>query len=76
MAARIAAVLLGYLFYRWVADDQVWAGLMVWAGFILTTWILIDTITRPRHERLELLQVGSIALGLGLLGTGVYLALR
>ena len=76
MPARIAAVLIGYLLYRWVWDDRIVPGLMVGAGFILVAWLAIDSFTRPRHERLQLLEVGSAVLGLGLLGVGAYLALR
>jgi hypothetical protein len=76
MAARIAAVLIGYLIYRWVGDDRVGPGIMVGIGFVLISWPVIDSFFRPRDERLQLLEVGSAVLGLGLLGVGAYLALR
>lgn len=73
---RIAAVLVGYLLYRWVGDARVVPGAMVGLGAILVEWSIIDELTLVKGQRLGLLQVGSAILGLGLLGLGAYLTLR
>lgn len=76
MPARIAAVFIGYLLYRWVGEDRVGAGIMLGAGFILIAWLVIDSFRRPRREGLQFREVGAGVLGLGLLSIGAYLALR
>jgi hypothetical protein len=75
MPARVAAVVGGYVAYRWSSDDRIVPGLMVGAGAILLAWSIIDEITLPKRERLGLMVVGSAILGLGLLGAGLFLTL-
>ncbi len=76
LPARMAAVLGGYLLYRALGDDRIIPGLMLGGGAMLVAWTVIDEVTLPRKERLSLMVVGSAVLGLGLVGLGLYLALR
>jgi hypothetical protein len=72
MTAAVAA----YLLYRWAVDDRVFPAAFLAAGALLVSWAVIEELTVPPQGRYELLVVGSIVLGLGLAGLGLYLTLR
>ena len=73
---RVAAIALGYIVYR-VTETRHQAGsALLGAGLAIVGVVIVDRYTLGRHERLELLQVGSAILGLGLIGLGLSLVLR
>ena len=75
LPARIGAVFIGYLLYRWAGDARVVPGVMVGLGATLLAWAIIDELTLVKSQRLGLLQAGTAILGLVLLGLGLYLTL-
>jgi hypothetical protein len=76
MVARVAVVFLGFLAYRLIGDDRLVAGLMVWGGTVLAGLPLVDRATVGAERAGEMLQVGTMLLGLGLTAAGMFLALR
>lgn len=76
MPARVAAIVLAYLLYRALLDDGVIGPAFVAFGAFLIAGSAIDRLTTSRHDRTELLTVGTVILGLGLLGIGIYLLVR
>ncbi|MGI8774363.1 MAG: hypothetical protein ACR2KQ_05005 [Actinomycetota bacterium] len=76
MPARVATIVLAYFLYRALLDDRVVGPALVAFGAFLVAGVVIDGLTTSRHERSELLTVGTVILGLGLLGIGIYLLVR
>jgi hypothetical protein len=76
MPARIAAIVLAYFLYRALLEDAVMPPALAAFGAFLVTGVVVDRLTTSRHDRTELLEVGTVILGLGLLGIGIYLLVR
>lgn len=75
-ALRFVAILVSYGVYRLIEPRRFVAAVFVGIGTLMLLYRAIDRWALPRAERLELLEIGSIVLGLGLLGLGAYLSLR
>ena len=73
---RVAAVVVGYLIYRLLADDGVMGPAFIGFGVAFLGFVLVDRYGTWRRDRSGLLQVGTTLLALGLLGLGAYLMLR
>jgi hypothetical protein len=76
MPLRVGAVFVGYLLYRVTAETSAAGAVFLGAGTVLVGWVTIDRYTTWRRDRSGLMQVGTLVLGLGLLGLGLYLVLR
>ncbi len=74
LPARVGAVFGAYLLYRWVGSEHLVPALLVGTGSLLVAWAAIDELMLPPRDTLGLMQVGTIALGLGLAGLGIFLA--
>lgn len=70
MPLRIASVAVGYLIYRLIGDPFVGA-LLVWVGFVVLVWALIEKATTYRKDRLSMMLAGQAVLGIGLLAAGL-----
>ena len=75
MPLRVAAVLAGYLVYRFFERPPV-AGVMLGVGFIALAWATIDRFTALERERSRMMETGQTILGVGLLALGAFLAAR
>ena len=73
---RIGAVILGYIVYRLLADDEVMGPAFIGFGTAFLGFVLVDRYATWRRDRSGLLQVGTTLLALGFLGLGAYLMLR
>ena len=73
---RIAAVIVGYIVYRVLADEGVMGPAFIGFGTAFMGFVLVDRYATWRRDRSGLLQVGTTILALGLLGLGAYLMLR
>ena len=73
---RVAAVFVGYLVYRLLADDKIMGPAFVGLGTAFLGFVLVDRYGTWRRERSGLLQVGTTLMALGFLGLGAYLMLR
>lgn len=76
MPLRIAAVVGAYVGYRLLVEDHLAGAAFVAVGGVALAWAAIDGATLWRRERSGLLTMGTILLGLGLLGLGTYLLVR
>jgi hypothetical protein len=76
MPLRVVVVVAAYLLGRVLAPDRVVARLMIWAGGVLLGWLVVDRATMWARERSGMMIAGATVLGLGLGGTGIYLAVR
>ena len=75
MPLRIGAVAVGYLIYRIVGQPIVGA-FLVWVGFVMLTWAIIEQATTYRKDRLGMMIVGQALLGIGLLVAGALVVMR
>lgn len=73
--ARVAVVFAGFLVYRALGDDRLAGGVMVWVGIVVAGFPLVDRATVGTRAE-ELLQVGTMLLGFGLVAAGLFVALR
>lgn len=76
LMVRFVAILISYGIYRLFEPRGVVAAFFIGVGALVTAYNLIDRFALPARERSELMEIGSIVLGLGLLGIGAYLLLR
>lgn len=76
MPARIAAVVLAYLLYGVLLEKRVFPPALVAVGAFLVAGNVIDRYTTSPHDRSHLLGAGTLILGLGLIGIGIYLLVR
>lgn len=76
MPLRIAVVVAGYFVARAVAPDRTGARITLWVGIILDGWLVVDRVTMWARDRSPMLVAGTTVLGLGLVGLGIYLAVR
>jgi uncharacterized membrane protein len=76
MPLRIAVIVLAYLLYRLPGDERIAAGAFIGIGTLILGLSVVDRLTRWSRDRSRLMEVGSILLGLGLLGVGILLAVR
>jgi hypothetical protein len=76
MILRMLVVALGYLIPFLLIQDRLVARLLIWAGVVLLGWLLVDRATKWSRERSGMMIAGTVILGLGLGGVGLYLALR
>lgn len=76
MPLRVGVVIAAYVGGRLLAPDRTVARLMLWAGFVILGWLIVDRITMWARERSGMLVAGATIMGLGLGGIGLYLALR
>ena len=74
--ARVIVVFLAYGLYLMLAGDGIVRALFVAVGTLLLAFAAIDRLTIRRQDRSQVLATGTIVLGLGLLGIGLYLVLR
>ncbi|MBW3594396.1 MAG: hypothetical protein KY391_02370 [Actinobacteria bacterium] len=70
---RIASVVIGYVIYR-IVGEPVGAALLVWIGFVMLDWAIIEKATTFRKDRLSMMLVGQGFLGAGLLAAGAIMA--
>ncbi len=75
MFLRIVVVVIGFGAYLLVQREKLGAGVMVGAGVIALGWALVDRYTLWRRDRPEMLLVGQVLLGAGLLAIGLFLYL-
>ena len=75
MFLRIVVVLLGFGAYLLVQREELGAGVFVGAGTIALGWALVDRYTLWRRDRSEMMLVGQVGLGAGLIAIGVFLYL-
>ena len=75
MPLRIGAVVIGYLIYRLVGDPIVGA-FLIWVGFVMLDWAIIEQATTYRKDRLSMMIVGQALLGIGLLVAGALVVMR
>ena len=86
MPLRVGVVVAAYLGGRLLSPDRAVARLMLWAGFVILGWLIVDRATVGSSRRADgwmwarecsgMLVAGATILGLGLGGLGLYLALR
>ena len=72
---RIASVVTGYLIYL-VVPGGLMARILLWAGFVILDWAIIDVVTKRRKDRVDTLLMGQGLLGTGLLAAGIILILQ
>lgn len=73
MFLRILVVVVSFGAYYLLQREKLVAGVLVGAGGIALGWALVDRATLWRREQSELLLVGQIILGGGLLAIGLFL---
>ena len=76
MFLRIVVVVLGYGLYLLLERDRLAAGVFAGVGVIALGWAIVDRLTRWRRDRSEMMLVGTMLLGIGLIAIGlvIYLA--
>ncbi|MGH2754288.1 MAG: hypothetical protein ACRDLB_07610 [Actinomycetota bacterium] len=72
---KVGAVLIGYLLYRILLEDEVAGPLFVAAGFVVLAYAVINRSTTWSRDRSGMLQAGTTILGLGLLVLGALVLL-
>ncbi|HEV2754650.1 MAG TPA: hypothetical protein VG318_02585 [Actinomycetota bacterium] len=75
MFLRIVVVVIGFGAYLVVQRDELAAGVMVGAGIVALGWAVVDRYTLWRREQSEMLLVGQVLLGIGLVAIGLFLYL-
>ena len=75
MFLRIVVVVIGFGAYLFVQRDALPAGVLVGVGAVALGWALVDRYTLWRREQSEMLLVGQVILGAGLLAIGLFLYL-
>ncbi|MFN2587166.1 MAG: hypothetical protein ABR613_03460 [Actinomycetota bacterium] len=73
MFLRIVVVVIAFGAYLLVQREELGAGVMVGAGTIALGWALVDRYTLWRRDRPEMLIVGQVVLGVGLVALGLFL---
>ena len=72
---RIASVVIGYAIYRFIGEPVVGA-FLIWVGFVVLDWAIIEKVTTYRKDRLSMMLAGQTLLGAGLLIAGALVVLR
>lgn len=72
---RIASVVIGYVIYR-IVGEPVAGALLIWIGFVLLDWAIIERVTTYRKDRLSMMIAAQAMLGIGLLVAGAIVAFR
>lgn len=72
MIARVLIVFAGYLIFSALGDDEVAAGVTLWAGVVLVGWYVVDLFTREPGSRMG---TPGVAAGGVLVAAGLVLAL-
>jgi hypothetical protein len=72
MIARVVIVFAGYLFFSAMGDNEVAAGVALWAGVVLVGWFVVDLFTREPDSRMGTV---GVAAGVALIAAGLVLAL-
>ena len=75
MFLRIVVVVISFGAYLLVQRDDLGAGVLVGAGGIALGWALVDRYTLWRRDRSEMMSVGQVLLGVGLIAVGLFLYL-
>ena len=72
---RIASVVIGYVIYR-IVGEPIAGALLIWIGFVLLDWAIIERVTTYRKDRLSMMIAAQAMLGIGLLVAGAIVAFR
>ena len=75
MPLRIASVFIGYVIYL-VVPGSTAARILLWAGFVVLDWSIIDVVTLSSRDRDSMMTMALGLLGTGLLVAGIILVLR
>lgn len=73
MFLRIVVVVVSFGAYYFVQRDQLPPAVFIGLGGIALGWALVDRWTLWRRDVSEMMLVGQILLGMGLLGIGLFL---
>lgn len=68
---RLGALLIAYLLYRSIEDENRAAGIFIGFGALILGYALVTYLTTRTDERSGLLQAGQTILGLGLIALGI-----
>lgn len=75
MFLRIVVVVVGFGAYLLLEREDLAAGVLTGAGVVALGWALVDRYTLWRRQQSEMLLVGQILLGIGLVAIGLFLYL-
>ncbi len=75
MFLRIVVVVIGFGAYLFMQRKELPAGVTLGAGVVSLGWALVDRYTLWRRDRSEMLLVGQVLLGAGLVAIGLFLYL-